>query len=305
MSAVEPGRRPNSNGFAAVGVVILTQGTRAEGLRGALDSVLSQRDVDVDVVVVGNGWDPASADPALPPSVSTRYLPENQGIPAGRNSGVSAVSGEFLLFLDDDAALADPRFLATACGKLRSDSTLGLLQPQVRDPVRADAPRRWIPRIRKGKPERSGVVFSCWEGAIVMPRAVFAAIGGWGEPYFYAHEGIELVWRVWDHGYRAWYAGDLLAHHPVVVQSRHDQYFRLTARNRVWVARRNLPAPLVPVYVLSWTAIQSARWLRDRRGFRAWWRGWREGWRVNPGGRHPIRWRTVWRMTRAGRPPVV
>jgi len=39
-------------------------------------------------------------------------------------------------------------------------------------------------------------------------------------------------------------------------------YYRLNARNRVWLARRNLPAVLIPLYVGSWTGIQLLRWFR-------------------------------------------
>src|SRR6218665_603800 len=47
---------------------------------------------------------------------------------------------------------------------------------------------------------RSSPVFSCWEGAVLLPRTVFEEVGGWAEPFFYAHEGIELAWRVWETG---------------------------------------------------------------------------------------------------------
>jgi hypothetical protein len=91
-------------------------------------------------------------------------------------------------------------------------------------------------------------------GRDALPRAVFDAIGGWGDPYFYAHEGIELAWRVWDQGKRAWYAGDLSREPSAIDPARHDFYFRLNARNRVWLAKRNLPWVLVPFYVGTWTA---------------------------------------------------
>src|SRR5690606_1121328 len=129
--------------------------------------------------------------------------------------------------------------------------------------------------------------------------------GGWGAPYFYAHEGIELAWRVWDQGRRAWYAGDLVANHPAIEPTRHADYFRLNARNRVWLAKRNLPWLLVPVYVGSWTLVQLSRSVRRPAGLRAWFGGWWEGWRRSPGGRRSIKWVTVWRMAIAGRPPVV
>jgi GT2 family glycosyltransferase len=162
-----------------------------------------------------------------------------------------------------------------------------------------------VPRIRKGEADRSSVVLSVWEGAVVIPRDLFEATGGWADPFFYAHEGIELAWRVWDQGRCAWYAGDLVAHHPAIEPTRHSYYYRLNARNRVWLARRNLPAILIPVYVGTWTGIQLLRWFRRPSALAAWFGGWSEGWRTDPGERRPLSWRTVWRMTRAGRPPVV
>jgi len=288
-----------------VGAVVLTMGTRPDDLARGIRSLLDQEGVEVDVVCVGNGWDPAIAEPALPAGVRTLHLPENLGIPAGRNRGVPEVAGEYVFFLDDDAFLPSPTFLADAIALVRRDPGIGLVQPRVVDPAGVASPRRWTPRIRKGDPARPGNVFSCWEGAVLLPRDVFDATGGWADPFFYAHEGIELAWRVWDTGHRAWYAGDLEAGHPVIEPTRHSYYYRLNARNRVWLARRNLPALLVPLYVGSWTAIQVLRWARKPAALRAWFGGWREGWRADPGERRPMRWSTVWRMTLAGRPPVV
>ncbi|MCU1579574.1 MAG: glycosyltransferase family 2 protein [Rhodoglobus sp.] len=276
-------------------------GERPDDLARSLASLAAQVGVALDVVVVGNGWIPAG----LPKGVRALALPENLGIPAGRNRGAAQVSGDYLFFLDDDASIPSPTFLADAIAKLKADPTIGLLQPRVVDPSGRENPRRWIPRIRKGDPRHSSNVFSVWEGATLLPRAVFDATGGWGEPYFYAHEGIELAWRVWNQGKRVLYAGDLEANHPATDPARHDFYYRLNARNRVWLAKRNLPWVLVPVYVASWTGIQLLRSIRRPAGLKAWLGGWVAGWRESPGGRLGMTWATVWRMTRAGRPPLV
>ncbi|TFD24993.1 glycosyltransferase family 2 protein [Cryobacterium sp. TMT2-23] len=296
-----PSASPVDSTLPTVGVVVLTQGTRPDDLERGIRSLLLQQDVRLDIVCVGNGWQPTG----LPSGVKALGLPTNLGIPAGRNRGVSQVAGEYLFFLDDDASIPDPLFLVDAIGMLRADRTIGLLQPRVVDPAGIASPRRWIPRIRKGEATASSNVFSVWEGAVLLPRAVFDATGGWGESYFYAHEGIELAWRVWDQGFRAWYAGNLVANHPVIQPTRHADYYRLNARNRVWLARRNLPAPLIPVYAGSWLLIQLVRWARNPTALRAWLGGFREGWATSPGGRRPLRARTVWRMSLAGRPPVV
>ncbi|MGV8877255.1 MAG: glycosyltransferase family 2 protein [Rhodoglobus sp.] len=284
-----------------IGVVCLTQGKRPHDLARGLDSLKAQQGVELDIVVVGNGWDPTG----LPAGVRGLHLSDNLGIPAGRNRGVDQVAGDWIFFLDDDASIPSPTFLSDAVAKFVADPTIGVLQPRVVDAEGKANPRRWIPRIRKGDPQHSSPVFSVWEGAVLMPRPLFDAIGGWGDPYFYAHEGIELAWRVWAAGKRAWYAGDLIANHPAIDPARHSYYYRLNARNRIWLAKRNLPVLLVPIYVASWTAIQIVRSARKPVGMSAWWGGWFAGWRETPGGRRSMSWGTVRRMARAGRPPVI
>lgn len=279
----------------------MSQGKRPHDLARGLHSVLAQTGVSLDVVVVGNAWVPTG----LPAGVKALALPENLGIPAGRNRGVAEVRGDYIFFLDDDASIPSPTFLVDAIAKLQADPSIGLLQPRVVDPSGVENPRRWIPRIRKGDPHHSSNVFSVWEGATLLPRDVFDATGGWADPFFYAHEGIELAWRVWEQAKRVHYAGDLVANHPAIEPTRHEYYYRLNARNRVWLAKRNLPWILVPLYVGTWTGIQVIRWARRPQALAAWFAGWAAGWRENPGGRKSIRWVTVWRMTRAGRPPLV
>lgn len=283
------------------GVIVLTQGRRPADLKRAFESLLAQRDVELDVVCVGNGWSPEG----LPAGVRAKELPHNVGIPAGRNAGVDEVAGDLLFFLDDDASLPDPGFLAEVARRFASHSRLGLVQPRVEAPGDARSPLRWVPRMRKGDPREPGPVFSVWEGAVATRRAVFERAGRWPGEFFYAHEGIELAWRIWDQGFVVWYAGDLVVNHPAIDPARHAAYYRLNARNRVWLARRNLPGPLRPLYVGAWTLVQLVRSRRRPATLGPWFRGWLEGWRCDPGPRRPMSWRTVVRMCRWGRPPVV
>jgi GT2 family glycosyltransferase len=282
------------------GVVILTMGRRRAELDRAVASVLRQRDVEMEVVVVGNGWKPEG----LPPDVRTVSLEHNRGIPAGRNAGAAAVQGELLFFLDDDAVLPRDDVLATIAEQFARNPRLGLLQPRIADPGGAPAPRRWTPRLHVGDPGRSSYATVVWEGAVALRSDVFDQAGGWADEFFYAHEGIDLAWRVWDHGAVAWYAGDIVVHHPANDPARNDLYYRYNARNRVYIARRNLPLPLVPLYLASWILITVAR-LKPRSALRTWFAGLLEGAVTPCGRRRPIRWNTVLRMSLAGRPPIV
>lgn len=95
-----------------------------------------------------------------------------------------------------------------------------------------------------------------------------------------------------------------MLHHPTTSPARHATYFHNVARNRVWLARRNLPALFVPLYLGTWFLLTLAR-RPSPEALKAWWGGFRAGWREPCGTRRPMRWRTVWRLTRLGRPPVI
>jgi GT2 family glycosyltransferase len=282
------------------GVVVLTMGNRQDDLHRGLASVLNQRDVELDVVVVGNGWRPVG----LPVGVKAHGLTENVGIPAGRNAGVSQVEGDLLFFLDDDACLPEDDILARMATQFEADPTLGMIQPRVVDPDGREAPRRWTPRVRVGDAAQSSPAMNVWEGAIAVRRDAFEFAGGWPKPFWYAHEGIELAWRVWDGGFHVRYDGEIEVHHPAIQPTRHAEFYRYQARNRVWLARRNLPLPVGVVYVMIWAGVSALR-LRSRTAVVETLRGYRIGLTLPGGERRPMRWRTIWRMTRAGRPPVI
>jgi GT2 family glycosyltransferase len=283
-----------------IGAVVLTQGRRPAELAAALDSLRAQEGVDLQLVVVGNGWEPEG----LPDGVRAVALPEDRGIPAGRNAGVGAVAGELLFFLDDDARLAAPDALARVAARFAAEPDLGLLQLRVRASDGGPPPRDWVPRLRVGDPARSSDVTAVWEGAVAIRRWVFDAVGGWPEAFGKAHEGIDLAWRVMDLGFRVHYAGDIEALHPAYATAPHDYSAYFGARNRVWLARRHLPLPVGVIYVAGF-ALRTLPVLRTPARARAALRGYRDGLRGPCGPRRRLRVNTLWRMTRAGRPPIM
>ncbi len=288
-----------------VACVVLTRGDRPADLRLAVDSLLRQRGVAADVVVVGNGWAPEG----LPAGVRGVEVPEDRGIPAGRNAGVPHARGDLLFFLDDDASLAADDALARVAAGFAAEPDLGLVQLRV-VPRDGDGPgpRDWVPRLRVGDRARSSDVTVVWEGAVAIPRRVFAEVGGWPAEFRFVHEGVDLAWRVMDAGYRVRYRGDVVALHPVPppipAPERHAYARYFGARNRVWLARRYLPAPLGAAYVATF-ALRTLPGARSWRAVREAARGYRDGVRHPGGARRPLRARTLWRMTLAGRPPLI
>ncbi|MBB1244591.1 glycosyltransferase family 2 protein [Streptomyces durbertensis] len=283
-------------------------GNRPEELRALLESVAEQKGEPIEVVVVGNGA-PLPELPELPGGLRTVELPENLGIPGGRNAGIEAFGEagrdvDALLFLDDDGLLPE-RDTAELCRQaFTAAPRLGILSFRIADPDTGVTQRRHVPRLRAADPTRSSKVTTFLGGASAVRTDVIAEVGPLPGEFFYAHEETDLAWRALDAGWGIEYRADMVLHHPTTSPSRHAVYHRMVARNRVWLARRNLPLPLVPVYLGVWLLLTLAR-RPSVPALRAWLGGFKEGWTSPCGPRRPMKWRTVWRMARLGRPPVI
>lgn len=279
--------------------VILTMGDRPHELARAIDGALGQRDADLEVVVVGNG-----TGAAVPDGVTFLRLDENLGVAGGRNAGASACRGDVILFLDDDGWYPDPGVAAYVAGRFAAEPGLAVISFRVADPDGGPGARWHVPRLRAGDPQRSSVVTTFAGGSCAVRRTAFAEAGGLPEAFFYAHEETDLAWRLIGLGWRIEYDAAAATCHHALPNARHPGFYRLDGRNRVLLARRNLPWPLAACYLLDWFAITLAR-ARSAGAVRAWLTGFAQGWRMDPGERTPMSWRTVVRLTRAGRPPVI
>jgi GT2 family glycosyltransferase len=292
---VEAGESAGSETKHEIAVVVLTQADRPAELARAIASVRAQQQVDLQLVLVVNG----AHSPQPEHSDRLIVLPENVGIPAGRNVGATAADARLIMFLDDDAELLDSGLLAAVVDRFKADPRLGAMAIRLLDED-GRTQRRHVPRLGARSAERSGPVTYFIGAACVVRAATFHRVEGFDARFFYAMEESDLSWRLLDAGWSIWYSADLKAFHPRTAPSRHRGCERLTARNRLWMAWRSLPAPMFAGYLLTWTSIAAARGVPLREMFA----GYLEAWSSRPV-RHPIRWRTVVRMTLLGRPPIV
>nr|WP_308294400.1 glycosyltransferase [Streptomyces sp. XM4193] len=288
--------------------VVITMGNRPAELAELLESVAKQEGPPVEVVVVGNGA-PLPDLPEVPGGLRTVELPENLGIPGGRNAGVEAFGADgrevdAVLFLDDDGLLPGTDTARLCREAFTADPELGIISFRIADPETGETQRRHVPRLRAADPMRSSRVTTFLGGASAVRTEVLAQVGGLPGDFFYAHEETDLAWRALDGGWGIEYRADMVLHHPTTSPSRHAVYHRMVARNRVWLARRNLPLPLIPVYLGVWVLLTLAR-RPSWQALKAWLGGFKEGWTTSSGPRRAMRWRTVWRMARLGRPPVI
>ncbi|HEY5986597.1 MAG TPA: glycosyltransferase, partial [Streptosporangiaceae bacterium] len=263
--------------------MILTMGDRPAELERAVASALGQDNVELEVVIVGNGGDVSS----MPPGVKVVRLPENLGVAGGRNAGVRASAGDVILFLDDDGWYPERTLGGYVARRFADNPDLAVLSFRVVDPAGGPGARWHVPRLRASDPERSSEVTTFAGGACAIRRGAYVAAGGLPEAFFYAHEETDLAWRLLGMGYRLEYDAAARMCHHALPNARHATFYRLDGRNRVLLARRNLPWPLAAAYLLDWFALTVVR-VRSPISVGAWLRGFGEGWRMDAGGRRPL-----------------
>ncbi|MFI9808895.1 glycosyltransferase, partial [Streptomyces sp. NPDC052301] len=227
--------------------------------------------------------------------------------PGGRNVALARLreygDTDIVVELDDDGLLVYADVLRRVRDLCTADPRLGIVGFRIAD-EHGETQQRHVPRVGRSDPMRGGYVTCFLGGGHAFRMAMLDEIGDWPAEFFFAHEETDLAWRAIDAGWKIRYAPELLLQHPRTSPARHAIYYRVNARNRVWLVRRRLPLPLVPVHLGVWTLLTLAR-TRSPGGLRAWFAGFAEGLREPAGERRPMRWRTVWRLTRLGRPPVI
>ncbi|MFC7262315.1 glycosyltransferase family 2 protein [Streptomyces lutosisoli] len=292
-----------------IAVAVVTMGNRPTEVDALLTSVAKQDVAPARIVIVGNGCPlPDFAERlGLPGEVTTIEVDENLGCPGGRNVGLQRLSEfgdvDVVVELDDDGLLVDADVLRKVRDLYAADPRLGIVGFRIAD-ENGETQRRHVPRVGAKDPMRGGPVTGFLGGGHALSMPMLAEIGDWPAEFFFAHEETDMAWRAIDAGWTVLYEPGLLLQHPKTSPARHAIYYRVTARNRVWLTRRRLPLPLIPVHLGIWMLLTLAR-TRSVGGLKAWFGGFAEGLRKSGGERRPMRWRTVWRLTRLGRPPVI
>ncbi|MER7541271.1 hypothetical protein ABTX77_42045 [Streptomyces sp. NPDC097704] len=129
-----------------VDVVVLTSNDRPDEEAAAQATLRARSGVDVRVVAVGNGCRPE----VVPPTALTVCLPENVGIPGGRDAGADALReagdpAEWLFFLDNDAGFPRTDVLARLVAESEQHPEAAWVQPRLTGPEDATTPPARIP----------------------------------------------------------------------------------------------------------------------------------------------------------------
>jgi GT2 family glycosyltransferase len=287
--------------MSALSVLVLTW-NRADLARRCLDSIVPQLRDDDELVVVDNG----STDhtPAVLADVDRARvvrLAENLGCPQGRNVGMAAARGRWVLCVDDDGWLPPGTLDRARRSVARHPAAAIIAGGVVTDPVLAPARGRLT------------AAFTFSGGIAVLRRDWFERCGGYPVDGYRQGEERDLAFRIYDAG------GHVLRDPAMVIVHAADgspDHVRVVVRNSVrqdlTTTLRYYPVALIGPAVASKLARYTRVGLQRRiagevpAGVRDVWTDRRAIW----ASRGAVGWRTVgaslsctdrWRRQAAGR----
>lgn len=202
-------------------------------LRRCVESVRTQLDIDVEVILVNN-----SAEDPLPDSLTENGVqllspPTNVGFCAAVNMAISASSGDYVLLLNPDGWI-DPGYISGLVAHLEADPTLGSAAGRI---LKVDAEGRTTGRVDSlgleflagrrpadighgGRDSGDGSVhdaFGVSAAAGLYRREALERVAVAGqvlpEDFFMYLDDVDLAWRLRLGGYRSVVDASRVAYH--------------------------------------------------------------------------------------------
>jgi len=239
-----------------VSIIIITRNTCAL-TRAALASIGESQDgLTKEIIVVDNGSTDETAE-ALPREFGgARYLREetNLGFARANNLGARQARGEFLLLLNSDAKL-QPESLGLAVAWMRGHADCGIAGAQLLNPdgsrqnsianfpslatelLNKSLLRRVFPGRFPGKEQRfeQPVEVESVIGAFMLVReAVWRAVGGMDERFFFFFEETDFCWQARQRGWRVFHLPQVKVWHE---QGKSAGQAHAAARIEYWRSR--------------------------------------------------------------------
>lgn len=242
-----------------VSVVVVAYNSR-DVLPRCLDSIREHtRGVTYEIIVVDNASPDGTGTKIADTYADVRviYRATNGGLSAAINDGVAASSGTHIAQLNPDVRLTGDALTALAA-HLRAADDVGVVAPKLLDddgslqlscrafPGHATALfnrysllTRLVPGNRYSRDylmsgfDHTSVRDVDWVSgaALMLPRRVLDAVGGWDAGFFMFSEDVDLCKRVHDAGYRVVYDPRVAVYHTIGV-SKHASARLIIERHR-------------------------------------------------------------------------
>jgi len=194
---------------------------------------------------------------------------ENIGVGA-RNLGMKSAGGEIIITVDDDVAGIGDKEIVDLVEYFRKKKDLGALNFKVLEHTTGEI-CNWVHhRNARDFSSTDFLTYEITEGAVAFRKKILEEVGYYPETFFLSHEGLDLAFRILNHGYSVMYSPLVAVRHMHSDLGRKSwlRYYYDT-RNQFFVAARNLPVSYTLIYLARGISSMGVYSLRD--GFFRYW----------------------------------
>lgn len=227
-------------------------------LEACLRSVMEQKGVSMEIIVVDNGSSDGSQEFLREhfPECRLICLDQNYGFCRAVNEGIERAKSPYVILLNNDTEVL-PDFAAKLLEAIREDErrfscAARMLQYQDRELLDNAGDFYcafgWGIARGKGKPASEYAVgqriFSSCAGAAVYRRDLVKKLGGFDEAHFAYLEDMDICYRANIHGYYQWYVPKAEVYHvgSATSGSRYNHFKVVhSAGNNVYLIYKNMP----------------------------------------------------------------
>lgn len=245
--------------------VIIPNLNRKELLAQCLESLERQTLKDFETIVVDNGSDDGSRE-FLKSREGERLrvilFDENQGFARACNAGIAEARGRYVATLNNDAQ-ADPLWLESLTGAMDSTPGAGMAASKILmlpEKTRIDKAGhllywdglnhgRGCGELDSGQFDRKEEGLFPDGAAALYRKDMLDRIGGFNEEFFAYGDDCDLGLRAQRAGWSCIYVPQARVYHVHSATAGEYSAFKafLIERNRIWVAIRHFPVPLLAV----------------------------------------------------------
>ncbi len=244
--------------------VIVVNHNRADLLEDCLSSLLEQTYHPFEILVVDNN----SSDHSCAVVESFRdkrlrriELKENRGFSGGNNAGIREASGEFVALLNNDA-VADPQWIEVLVSEMRGRKQIGMctskvlfsrtnIIDKVGHLIYPDGQNRGrgTGEVDQGQYDQLEETFFADGCAALYRKIMLHELGGFDETFFAYGDDADLGIRGRWLGWKCLYVpkAQVYHYHSATSGRFSAQKVYWVERNRLWLAVKNYPLPLLVV----------------------------------------------------------
>ncbi len=257
-------------------IIVLTY-NRKECLRKQLFELSKVTYPNTEIIVVDNASDEALND-VTDHYTNVKLIRNNENLGAvGRNTGMKAALGKYIITLDDDVYGITNTHLQHIEKQFLKKDSLGAVNFAVKDELSKIATDWCHPKEIRIWENKTFETNDISEGAVAFKKEALEKVGYYPIDFFISHEGPDLAFRLIKQGYSISYDPEVSVIHTYELNARVSwRRYYYDTRNQLWLLIRHFPVfySLKQLF-FSWLSVFLYA-LRD--GYvRYWWKGISDG----------------------------